>query len=109
MLSYDEFAQKEAIECSRYFSELIPQVLPELLERATTAPDLEVRHNTVQRLGELGDPSALPGLAKLLNDSEPRIRQTAVQVVAKLQDPSVASLLIEALNDPDGVVRQRAA
>lgn len=106
---YDETAQKSAIECSEYFPDLIPKVLPELLERATTAPDLEVRHNTVRRLGELGDTSVLPVLAELLNDSEPRIRQAAVQAVSKLQDPSIPSLLFKALNDPDGVVRQRAA
>lgn len=97
-----------AIQCSHYFPELIQEVLPKLIDRATTETDLYVRRVSIEALGEIGDPKGLPVLTEALEDKEPEIRQAAVYAFSKLKDPSVISLLIEMLNDPDGMVRRQA-
>lgn len=109
ILLYDYVAQKNAIECSRYFPELIPEVLPELITRATTATELDIRVASTEALGRLGDPSVLQILTELLGDDEPKIREAAVYALAQLQEASIVSLLIKALSDPANEVRQKAA
>jgi hypothetical protein len=71
--------------------------------------DLEVRPFAAQRLGELGDPSAVAPLLRLLDAHDWATRGTAAEALGRIGDPRATERLVEiARGDPDPFPRSRA-
>jgi len=60
-------------------------------------------------LGSIGDPSAVPDIAKKLEAQDPAVRRTAAYVLGALKDPRAIRDLNIALNDSSDEVRWNAA
>jgi HEAT repeat protein len=63
----------------------------------------------VEKLGIIGDPSAVPELAELIRHRRPLVRIKALTALAQIRDPRVRSLLESGLHDSNGEVRGAAA
>ena len=72
-------------------------------------PEWPTRSGAVERLGEIGHPSAIPYLTKALRDSRSYVRETAAEALGRIKHESTVPHLIRALRDKDEDVRERAA
>lgn len=61
----------------------------------------DVRKFLVDILGNIADPSSIPGLLKLLQDPEDNIRAASAEALAAIGDASVSEVLIDAIEDSD--------
>lgn len=77
-----------------------------VLEEAT---DLEIEIATVEALGELGSPEAIPALRSLLRSSRWELRTKAASAIGDLADGDSTGLLRGLLRDPEWWVRRAAA
>ncbi|MBN8591630.1 MAG: HEAT repeat domain-containing protein [Anaerolineae bacterium] len=85
-----------------------PAAVPGLLD-ALTDEDTRIRLAACKVLGEIGSPSAVPTLLKLLNkEADGDLRWAATQALSKMGD-AAAPGLIAALKDEDWKVRRSAA
>lgn len=62
-----------------------------------TTVDATTRMRAVETLGEIGDPRAVPALAKCLKDWRLARRETVVQALGRIGDTSAARVLVESL------------
>jgi HEAT repeat protein len=79
------------------------------LIRALGDSDRDVRCESAEALGDLGDPQAIPALIKALGDSDREVRRAAAWALGKLGDPRAVPPLIQALGDGSYDVRRAAA
>ncbi len=70
--------------------------------------DWEVRMQTAEALGKIGDASAVPGLIQVLQDDDYDIRRTAIEALEQIGDASAVPGLIQALQDDDYDIRRTA-
>jgi HEAT repeat protein len=63
------------------------------------------RDRTATELVQLGAP-AVPGVAALLRDEDPRVRCAAIDVLRQIGDAAASRALAGALRDPDPLVRE---
>jgi len=90
-------------------------VLAQMGDRRAVGPlvnalqDEETRWAAVEALGRLGDPRALPALAKLLGSSSTEVRMETLLALRNFDHPNLMTAFRRvAENDPDRVVRARA-
>ena len=79
-------------------------VLERLAELEKGAP-LDVRLGVAWTLGKIGDPGAVPMLARFLRDLDSVLRASAAGALAKIAAPASRDALLGAVQDPDGRVR----
>jgi len=70
--------------------------------------DIGIICSSVEALGEIGDPRAIPVFAKLLEGSYLEARLKAVEALAKIGSDDAAGSIVKALNDSNMVVRRAA-
>ena len=76
------------------------RAVPHLIELLHD-PAWEVREHTVNALGEIGHPSAVPHLIALLQeDLFTSVRFHAASALGKIKDPSAIPALVDTLRDP---------
>ncbi|HEY7512095.1 MAG TPA: HEAT repeat domain-containing protein [Vicinamibacteria bacterium] len=83
--------------------------IPEWIEQLKS-PDAQASGNAARQLIDVGEP-AVPALAELLKDGEPRVRRAAASTLwglGRRMGPAVPALA-ETLRDPDPEVRLSAA
>lgn len=85
------------------------QAVSPLLELLDESLHLEVEVATIETLGELGSPEALPALEQRLRASRWEIRAKAASSLGGLGNPSAISHLVEAMRDENWWVRRSAA
>lgn len=79
----------------------------EVVVAKLTDPDPDVRFQFAHVLGKLGDPTAVPELARLLEDKDPRVAAKAAQSLGALGGSEAAEALVRTLGgapSPDAVV-----
>ena len=82
--------------------------LSELIALAASA-DSDLQADIVFVLGKLADPSAIPVLISLLNDSDQgSVRAAATQAIGRIGDPRTAGILTGLLKDNSHDVRRNA-
>ncbi|MBZ0315539.1 MAG: HEAT repeat domain-containing protein [Anaerolineae bacterium] len=79
----------------RWWDNPVPFYLKGLL-----AENAAIREGAAYRLGEIGDSTAVPGLAEALRDSDDRVRYKAIEALTRIGTPAIAGLL-HALHDCD--------
>jgi len=57
--------------------------------------------NVVGILGDIGDPSALPDLARVASHGDPRVRRELIRTFTRLETPESRDMIIAALGDED--------
>jgi HEAT repeat protein len=68
-----------------------------------------VRRAAANALGVIGDPRAIPALARCSREDPDRsVRCAAVSSLEAIKDPATLDPLMEALKDPDALVRAMA-
>jgi hypothetical protein len=72
-------------------------------------PNLEVRWRAAEALGKIGDPRAVEGLTKALNDQIDIVSLHAAEALGKIGDPRAVEALIEALDNPSVAVSSPSA
>lgn len=70
--------------------------------------EVGVMASAAEALGEIGDPKAVPALARLLVRSYLEVRLKAVQALAKIGSEESMKVIERALRDPNLVVRRAA-
>lgn len=60
-----------------------------------------IRRDSVEALGETGDPAILPHLLRALKDNDSQVRWIATQMLCKFQEAEATNGLLEALRDED--------
>lgn len=80
----------------------------EALIQRLGSPEVKVRRESAERLGELGDRRAIPALGGLAKDSDEETRFRGVEALAKMASPDTVPFLSAALRDPSGRVKQTA-
>jgi hypothetical protein len=68
-----------------------------------------VRGEAASRLGQLGDPRAIPYLMKLRDDPEKTVQVEVARALGRLQAREAEGFLLESLNDPSPLLRMTAA
>lgn len=68
-------------------------------------PNPKIRAKAAQEIGDAGDPSAVPALIYVLNDSSPRVRRQVVVALASIRVTQSLKGLIQATSDSDSDVR----
>jgi HEAT repeat protein len=84
----------------------VKKALPTLIARMEGGDRNSIR--IIWALGELGDESALPSLAKQLESNEAFTRQIVVEALGKIGGREATGLLLDAMVDPDRSVRKKA-
>ena len=79
----------------------------DLLLRATTDEDPDVRALVIDQLADLDDPRAGAAVTAALDDADGRVRRAALRALGRSQTPDVAAGV--ALHDPDPLVRATAS
>ena len=72
------------------------------------SPNWQVRSSALTTLERLGDPKALPAVARALKDDDARVRSEAARALGGLGDRTAGDALIGALSDPNSEVRTQA-
>ena len=85
------------------------QVVGPLLDILDEADDLEIEMATIEALGELGSPQALPKLDTLLDSTRWEIRARAATALAGLGDPSAIPHMTTLLRDENWWVRRSSS
>jgi HEAT repeat protein len=85
------------------------QAVPPLIDLLGDVGNDEVRIATVESLGILGNPLALPVLHELAGSPDWRIRAKTVTALGEIGDPSSVSTLVKRLGDPEWWVRRNSA
>lgn len=62
-------------------------------------PDHRVRRDSIEALGELKNPSAVPALISMLNDSDSYTRETIARALGRIRDTRAIPSLIDLLGD----------
>ena len=66
------------------------------------------RQRAALALGQIGDPSAAPALANLLEDASNQVRFSAAAALAEMGQPQGTDFLFEALRNTDSILRANA-
>lgn len=61
----------------------------------------EIRLNTIEALGKIGESNSIDALAGVLRERDKEIRIAAVEALGKIKDPRAIPSLIDALEDKD--------
>lgn len=85
------------------------EVGPTLAGVLRIASDVEVALATIESLGLVGGPMAIPPLSSSLGSSDWRVRAKAATSLGQIGDPSVNLSLASCLEDPDWWVRRNSA
>lgn len=93
---------------SREAVRLIGQPAVDLLLDVLVKGDTTRRCDAAVALGEIGLPSAVPGLQKALRDDNAVLRICCVRALAEIDDPKARSLVERARRDRDEQVRRQA-
>jgi len=72
------------------------------------SPDANKRAKAAREVAKSSDPSSIETLAKLINDSSPKVRREAVLGLSSIRSPQVLDPLIAATRDQDEKVRSLA-
>lgn len=75
------------------------------LIRALNHPNKSTRRDAANKLGKIGDASAVKPLIKTLNDGDYFVRGYAARALGKIGDPKAVDSLIRALDDSNMFVR----
>lgn len=70
---------------------------------------MELRHQSVYALGDLGDPTVATDLVKLRRDPHNFVRQAVAEALGQLGHPDTFAAVVELLDDTHPQVRTRAA
>jgi len=57
--------------------------------------------NVVGILGDIGDPSAMPALARVATHGDPRVRRELIRTLTRLETDDSREMIVAALNDED--------
>lgn len=71
--------------------------------------DWKIRREAVGKLGEGGNPVALPYIVQAVHDQDSQVRWTAVKALQSFTGQDAISALLEALHDEEAVVSDAAA
>lgn len=93
---------------SREALKMIGQPAVDLLVDVLAKGDASRRCEAAVALGEIGLPTAVPGLQAALRDSSPVLRICAVRALAEIDDPRARELVEKAQRDRDESVRRQA-
>lgn len=107
ILNTPEPAQPEVIHTrdGQIAGQMRQQALLQLIQH----PQLKMRQQAAELLGESLQPSALQALLKLASDPESEVRQQAITSLGNFEDDSSVQALIIALDDTDYLIRATAA
>jgi HEAT repeat protein len=72
-------------EAREYLLELRRDELPDLLAKAASTTDVDVREAIAEILGQIGDPSAVPTLQELQRDTRGQVAALASQALRRVQ------------------------
>ena len=86
-----------------------PWVKAKAFMRALTADVAELRMAAANALGELDESDAVPKLAEVFDDPDPRVRARAARACGQIADPRATDALEGLLTDPKAGVRREAA
>lgn len=75
------------------------------LIHAVDDPDWMVRWGVADKLGDMGNPTAIPHLTRLLMDVDPNVRKMAIRSLIKF-GPEVCGYLVTQLNHPHYAIRR---
>ena len=75
------------------------QPFPKLLKELSEGVKYSVRYWAAERLGYIGDKSAIDGLLKALYDPEPYVQAIAAEALARIGEPSVLPIIEKAYSD----------
>jgi HEAT repeat protein len=101
------FVNSNAIDAE--WNRLGPEDVPALVE-ALNDPQCPMRYLAAGRLGEIGDPRAIPGLIQALDHNHGFIvRMWAAHALGDLRDSQAVEPLIQCLEDEESCVRSAAA
>jgi HEAT repeat protein len=70
--------------------------------------DADEREEAAEKLGEIGDPAALPALRAATRDPDDKVREAAAEALGLLADPAAGTDLAALLRDPEKKVRREA-
>ena len=81
-----------------------------VLEKGLKMPGDRLRYNTIETLGMIKDPSAVPALLEsAINENEvPRIRTHAIRVATRLDSTQVLPAIRMLVKDPNSTIRKSA-
>jgi cyclophilin family peptidyl-prolyl cis-trans isomerase/HEAT repeat protein len=79
------------------------------LDRLLRHREPGIRRRAALAAGRIGEPSLVPTLLDLMNDSEVEVRQMAAFALGLVGDPAAVDRLVAALGDSQPIVRGRAA
>jgi HEAT repeat protein len=85
------------------------QAVGPLLEILDESTDLDVQLATIEALGELASPEALPALTDLLDDEAWQLRAKAASAIGGIGDPDAIPRVFGPLRDENWWVRRSAA
>lgn len=86
-----------------------PVAVQALIAAIERGDDPELLAAAAVSLAKIGDPSAVPVLARLAHDAEPRARVEAVCALGRFDHPQALAALTDAASDTNAVVRREAA
>ena len=102
-------------EFGRQVAQIGSAAIPALLA-ALKDPDPIMRGDLLGALHEIGDPTVVPDVVKLLDDTDSRVRQEAFRVLKSFGTPEALSaiddampVLVRDLRDENGMVRYEAS
>jgi HEAT repeat protein len=93
---------------SREALKMIGQPAVDLLCDVLTKGDAGRRCDAAVALGEIGLPSAVPALRKMLRDQDTMVRVCSVKALGQIGGPEATELVEKALRDPEDAVRHHA-
>jgi HEAT repeat protein len=79
-------------------------VAPRVLARLRAARGTS-RRFLVELLADVGDPSSVPELERLLEADDPNVTHAAAEALARIEDPATEAALLRAIDSPEAVVR----
>jgi len=91
------------------YPESIPRLLALLDLYADDADMRNQRSLVLKALRHLADPTALPKLKEVMQESDPKVRADAARAIGAINSPEALAAAMTALDDDDGIVRRAAA